>query len=232
MTNLLTSIRRPLLALALCVAASAPAIAGTLKLHTTPYSVSPGGAFAISNSGLDTSHYDSSALYNGGFLTFCLEYNEYVNSGQTYNFNDDLQYYAHNGGVGGQTEPGRDYISMATAWLYSEFALGNLGSLDKSAFGLLQKAFWILENEVTAVANDYVTLAKNAIGANWDTAANGAFGVSVLNLTQKENKNWVHKQSQLYFSGLPQQVPDAGSTALLLALGVGALAASRRKRTA
>lgn len=230
MTSLLNSLRRPILALALCVAASAPAVAGTLVLKTTPHSVSPGGAFSISNSGLDTSHYAASAMHNGGFLTFCLEYNEYVNSGQTYHYNDDLQYFAHQGGVGGQTEPNRDYISMSTAWLYSEFALGNLGLVN---FGALQKAFWMLENEITSASNTYVTLAKNAIGADWNVAANGAYGVSVLNLKQKDNSGkWVHKQSQLYFGGLPQQVPDAGSTALLLALGVGALAVSRRKRAA
>jgi hypothetical protein len=226
----LPSFRRLLLALGLGAATASAAMAGTLVLKTTPYSVNPGGAFSASNSGLDTSHYAASALHNGGFLTFCLEYNEYINSGQTYHYNDDLQYYAHKGGVGGQTEPDRDYLSLGTAWLYSEFARGNLGAVN---FGALQKAFWMLENEITFATNAYVTLVQNQFGQGWNTTAGGAYGVSVLNLQQKDNQGrWVHKQSQLYFGGLPKQVPDAGSTALLLVLGVGAMAALRRKRAA
>ena len=230
MISLLHALRRPLLALAFGAAAASVASAGTLVLKTTPYSVNPGGAFSASNSGLDTSHYAASALHNGGFLTFCLEYNEYITSGQTYHYNDDLQYYAHKGGVGGQTETDKDYLSMGTAWLYAEFARGNLGTVN---FGALQKAFWMLENEITFATNSYVSLVQNQFGQTWNTAANGAYGVSVLNLKQKDNQGrWVHKQSQLYFGGLPKQVPDAGATAVLLAVGVGMLAAFRRKRTA
>jgi hypothetical protein len=54
-------------------------------------------------------------------------------------------------------------------------------------------------------------------------AADGLFGVQVLNLTQ----NGTRKQSQLYY----HQAPEAGATAAMVGLGFVALIGLRRKFT-
>lgn len=220
----------------------APVFGGTLQLNKTSHS-DVGGVFAVTQAvGLDVSHYDSAALYTAttgnkqsGFGTFCLEYSEPFNPGDVFNYS--IAPYANAGGVAGHSAPGQDMISVGTAWVYSLFAMGTLD--DHSLFSYtstanlrsLQKAFWFLEDEGQGNLNNvYVQLAVSQFGslAAAKTHSNGAYGVSVLNLT----KNGQLKQSQLYFGGLPQQVPDEATTAGMLLGAFVALAALRRGRRA
>lgn len=236
MTSPTWTLRRFILAGLLAVCSASAASAATLKLNTTNYS-HVGGVFAVTNSDLDTSSYSSLAMFasvsgnNGlGFGTFCLEYSEPFNPGQTFTYS--IAAYANAGGVGGQTSPGQDPISRGTAWLYSQFATGSLadylyaGSVaqQKASALSLQNAFWFLEDEGQgSLANVYVTRAIEEFGSLADakSAANGLFGVQVLNLTQGSTR----KQSQLYY----HQAPEAGATAVMLVLGCVALAGLRRK---
>lgn len=220
----------------LLAAGSSFAGASTLKLNTTSFS-QVGGVFAVTNSDLDISSYSNLAMFqsvsgnNGlGFGTFCLEYSEPFNPGQTFDYT--IASYANAGGVGGQTSPGQDPISKGTAWLYSQFATGTLAdylyagtTAQRKASALeLQNAFWFLEDEGQgSESNTYVALAIDHFSSlsSAKAASDGLFGVQVLNLTQ----NGVRKQSQLYY----HQAPEAGATAAMIGLGFVALIGLRRK---
>ncbi len=211
------------------LALASGAFADTLKLSqdTTNYSVGNGGAFIASDftGSISTASYSSLALGDGGFLTYCIEYNEHFVPGGTYNY--ELSFGAKNGGVSGQAA-GTNYdgISNATAWLYSEFAKGSLSS-DVALFtyshanlGDLQQAIWFLEGE--GGTNNYLAAAAMIHeGANWNADNNGAYGVQALNLTYLNGGN---AQDQLYYS-----VPDSSATIALLGLSLVGLASFRRK---
>jgi hypothetical protein len=239
----MNSIRVPFIAsivIALSAVTQAASYEGTMKLSqdTANYSVGSGGAFVASDftGPLSLDSYSSLAQNLGGtgFLTFCLEKNEYFHPsnwntpGKTiYNYN--LSYGAMNGGVGGQTSANFDPLSNATAWLYSQFAMGNLADLTAAftysltGFGNLQQAIWKLENEISSTSGDVstlVNLAKAATGAGWNSASNGTYGVKVINLFYQDG---TRAQDQIYF------VPDEASTAALLGLGLLGLAAFRRR---
>jgi hypothetical protein len=116
-----------------------------------------------------------------------------------------------------------DNLSRGTAYLYAQFVQGTLAGYlanhDVNA-GLLQKAFWMLEDELTYDnSNPYIALVEGVFGASVKNDYNGA-SVKVMNIW---NANRVDKQSQLIM------VPDSGMTALLLGLGLLSLAAFRRK---
>jgi hypothetical protein len=132
------------------------------------------------------------------FQTFCLEHNEYISTNTTYDVT--ISNSAKNGGVSGAVS-GADPISVGTAWLYSNFATGNLaaygydytnpgrsntsGGLSASA-GKLQDAIWMLEGEIGLASNSFISAMLTA--NNWiysyaaSTDADGAYGVAVLNL--------------------------------------------------
>ena len=84
------------------------------------------------------------------FKTFCIEYNEYISLGGTYeaSINAGAIQGGLSGGVGGI-----DYISNATKWFYSAYrnnTLGITGFLydNNAAADALQLIFWRLEGEV------------------------------------------------------------------------------------
>lgn len=207
-----------------------------------------GGSYTASGSGLDTSAYAPQSLVGGAgtFETFCLEYTEYFTSGSTYNYT--ISNAAMNGGYSGGVGNSGDPISMATAWLYSQFASGTLAGFDygagrKASNNALQLAFWFFEGETAGISsipgfvgspstygvgnNAFIDAAVTHFNNSLAAAkadANGAFGVQVLNLTDNAGNN---KQSQLYIAPT-KNVPDAASTLGLLALGLGGLAAARR----
>jgi hypothetical protein len=168
-----------------------------------------------------------------GFQTFCLEYNEYISLGGTYDA--EIGTAAIRGGVGigsGPTSPRSDPISVGTAYLYRLFATGLLDSYYEYQNGAqrakdaesLQKAFWYLEDERTWAeiggSNVYVDLALNKFGGEAGARADyTGSNVAVLNLRSSAG----YHQSQLI------SVPDGGVTAILLGLALSGLAALRRK---
>lgn len=244
-----TSLRRvQALALAILIGASSAAGgAATLTISATPYSNGNGlggGEFSVVSSTLSNAGY--SALVTTGFApgalqTFCLEYGEPFSSGSSYS------YVAGNAATlgGGGAVAGSDPISSGTAWLYAQFATGQLGGYSYALGGgrtasnnLLQVAFWYLEDETASISgygaydpntNPFLvaTIGQfGSIGAAKADATN-SYGTAVLNLTSGQ----VHKQSQLYFVLPPGAlgVPDAGATAGLFGLALLAMAGARRR---
>jgi hypothetical protein len=191
-----------------------------------------GGEFTAFGTGIEAG-YDSEATYTRasgavGFQTFCLERNE----SQT-QFPDSytIDNFAINGGVGG---PQPDPISIGTAWLYDQFLRGVLAGYDydplatrSTSAGLLQEAFWWIEQELDydASLNTFVVQAAGTLGMsaadlqNPVNNANGAYGVAVINWT----RTGIKKQSMLV------RTPDGGVTMALLGLSIASLAVIRRR---
>ena len=160
---------------------------------------------------------------------------EFYNGG-TYNYTLSLA------SIGAGTDaPGTGYaplgspdsysLAEGTAWLYANFATGQLPGYDfsnalgqrQTDAGELQTAIWALQGDQSiagypsgTVGNPYYNDATNALGANIDTAATAFtdFGTEIMNLTL-DGGNY---QNQLIYTGPPPSppVPDGGLTAALL----------------
>lgn len=179
-------------------------------------------------------------LSNGRtFYTFCIEAGISVSLGTTYNYTIDSSAYSgggdiHSPGVG-------DPISKGTAWLYEKFYFGTLidtdgvgtyfdagihsglAARDYNA-GVLQKAFWDLEDEGADVGNYYVNLAvTHFAGLGQDAYSDVGPGSKVAAMNLWTLTTGADVQSQLIY------VPDSGMTVALLGLGLLSLAAFRRK---
>jgi hypothetical protein len=190
-----------------------------------------GGAFSLYNlNGIDNSSYASVAQYNNGsktgFLTFCLEVSEFAASPSYFTVNSA----ALNGGVGGGTSG--DPLSVGTAWLYSQFASGQLAGIagfsytGATNYGLLQEAIWLLEQEVASsvIAGGnalYNYVIANVANATSDAAV-GQFGVYVLN-NYSNAAQTTRAQDFLYYN-----VPDGGTTLMLMGLSLGGVVLFRR----
>jgi len=185
-----------------------------------------GGEFNASspNFAPGTMGYKAATTYNGnGFETFCLETNEYFNPGSTYYYG--ISQGAINGGVGGGNP---DRISRGTAFLYLNFAKGTLfgydysiGAAGDASAAALQSTIWWLEGEGGTPNNAFLSLVTSNV-TNYMADNNGFYGVGVLNLWGDSNHAQV-AQDQLILTA-----PDAGSTAMLLGVALGALGMARR----
>lgn len=162
------------------------------------------------------------------FGTFCIEKNEYFSNGGTYDV--ALSNKAIGGGVSSPTA-GYDAISQGTAFLYTQFATGMLsasyyGSATNAAN--LQDLIWWLEGEQNSYgAGTYNSLLLAQFGANWMVDAKADYtgtSVKVMNLTSNQGRTL--NQDQLVYVG----VPDGGSTAVLLGLGLLGLTFLNRKK--
>ncbi len=215
-----------LLASLAVMATSATADSLKLSQDLANFSNGNGGAFIASDftGPISMSGYSSLAKGDGGFLTFCIEYNEEFVPGWTYNY--ALSFGAKNGGLSGQGSTNYDGVSNATAYLYSTFAQGNLAgvggfSYTKTSLGDLQQAIWFLEGE-GGTNNLIAQAAETHEGATWNSDNNGAYGVQAINLYYQNGGN---SQDQLYY----HSVPDQGTTLALLGLAFLGLAGVRRK---
>ncbi len=168
---------------------------------------------------------------NRSFLSFCLENGTPIAEGVKYTYTIELA---------AKRPAAADVLSVGSAWLYESFFKGNLASADGSGnyydaaerdfnAGQLQKAFWMLEDEIALnLSNFYVNLAvmhfgNSVVSAKSDINENSK--VKVLNIwtAPSETNRYGDIQSQLIY------VPDSGMTALLLGLGFLSLAAFRRQ---
>jgi hypothetical protein len=183
-----------------------------------------GGEFNASSPNFvpGTMGYKAATTFNGGIETFCLETNEFFNPGSTYYYG--ISQGAINGGASGGNP---DRISRGTAFLYLKFAKGTLlgydysiGAAGDASAGALQATIWWLEGEGANPNNAFSTLVAGV--PNYMADNNGFYGVGVLNLWGDSNHTQV-AQDQLTLT-----VPDAGSTAMLLGVALGALGMARR----
>lgn len=170
--------------------------------------------------GLDGGEFKVVSADFADFYTFCLERRVGIDLPGTYNYTIENAALTQN-----------DTLSVGSAWLYAQFFQGTLSGpapasnyLDDRSVnaGLLQQAFWYLENEDEGVNNYYVAQAVAQFGslANAQADIAGYTPVRVLNLWGPQGED---KQSMLVF------VPDTGMTIALLSLGFLSLAAFRRK---
>ena len=227
-------------ALAATMAGSASAIVTVTVNRTADYydTTYGGGEFTLKGSPwANPAHYSPKTLVGGGFQTFCLEVNEGI-SGQP--FAAELNLAAVNGGLGGGSP---DPLSIGTAWLYKQFAQGNLagyvytpGPGREASARALQETLWWLEHEQAdpGAGNPFrnLVLAKYgtvaAARANYDPATAG-FNVRVINLYGIDKKithqpdYTAKKQDMLVY------LPDGGVTLVLMGGGLLGLAMLRRR---
>jgi hypothetical protein len=176
---------------------------------------------------------------NGTFYTFCLEREVPLGFTETYTYDISDRAMGANAdkhdplGAGAAGDP----LSQGTAYLYEQFSKGLLGDSDGAGSywdrhdlnaGLLQRAFWTLEDERDFGANPYVSLVKTLFGAEGAYATYTGSSVRVMNLWGRNGRDI---QSQLIY--VPEDelvyVPDHGATWLFLATGLGFMAATRAR---
>lgn len=143
------------------------------------------------------------------FLTFCLEVNEYFTPGENLKV-ASITDSAMAGGVGGGTN-GADQISGTTAYMYTQFRIGDA---EFSSGKLLQEAIWYMENEITSASQAALDLIKLAQGEmlaiNWGSSYLG--GVQVMNLYRGPDYS-IRAQDMLTWNGT-RTVPEPGTLAL------------------
>jgi hypothetical protein len=216
----------------------------TLSDDTANYSYNNGGEFqAVGNQALNSavnwSAYSTSTAVKGtSFQTFCTEELEEFYPGTQYQVTSIGNAALYNGGT--QPVP----ITLGVAYLYSQFAAGTLAGYDytygsgrANSAGNLQQAIWYLLGEygdsaqVTGVALadlDAVTGHGKlfASSADWTVAANGAFGVADMVLSQPGQA-----QDQLVMA-VPEPTTMIAGLVLLLPFGASTLRILRKNRVA
>jgi hypothetical protein len=175
-----------------------------------------------------------------GFDTFCLQENV--------SFNTNTQYYYS---LSNSLPPA---LTVGAAWLYYEFATGNLSSFAYTGGSAaadaaeLQNAIWYLQSETpynqyfgngTITTDPYLILAETEFGNSLTKAEAadtlGGYGVEVMNLNTQSNGQGTAVQDQLILTGTPagntggKSVPDGGATLCFLGSAFAGLAFLRRK---
>ncbi|MEM9158829.1 MAG: hypothetical protein AAGB46_07235 [Verrucomicrobiota bacterium] len=189
---------------------------------------------------------------NSDLLTFCLEVDEFLSFGKTYNY--DIDVAARLGGnnfnsddPGSSASPTYDTLSKGTDFLYDLFyrglsdatiwsseLLGYGGSDRKADATALQFAIWVLEDE-------------KKLGSSKKTST-GVGGNKYLNLVEsefgtigeaKENYDWttsnvrvmnIWKGNKLKQSQVTYVTPESGLVLLITSGAIGIMGFLRRRR--
>lgn len=177
----------------------------------------PGGSFLITD-------YDSTGtVVKGSFLSFCVEYNEYMSFGPFYKIGG-ISTAAMNGGVaGGNPDP----LDVKTAWLYTNFietpsalnAVAGWSAASAEDQGTaMQSAIWFIENEITTVSGLASALVAAAGSSGWTDTGR----VKILNVTTMDGGR---AQDQLYITPVPE--PEIYA---MMAAGLGLMGFVARRR--
>jgi hypothetical protein len=224
--------------------------ADTVTLYQGAYSYDVGGEFTVGDSAngpfSDASLLSDGYIQNvtegtvgnevGGFQTFCVETGVEFSPGTAYTYTLGSSTAADGGLAGSGLN-----LSVGTAYLYYEFATGNLagynyanGSSGLSRIqdaGLLQAAIWALQGGQTYSGYAVPTVSNNAFYA----AALAATGGTVADATAANNGTYDVEIMQMYGGDTPAQaqlvlgspaptpVPDGGTTVCLLGMGLAGM---------
>jgi hypothetical protein len=215
-------------------------MAGTIELGLNNYSYSANGEaageFTASDTGLNPSAlgYSPNTSTSTTFETFCVQNSVYVSTGTPYSYTEAQ---VTGGPTGGPTEGGIA-LSEGVAYLYYEFATGNLSGYNygntatrNQDAGELQAAIWYFMGEPalsgwpSTSGNQFITLAEDNVGNAFATNGTGGqtdYGVAILQLTSGS----VVEQNQLILT-----VPDGGMTLAMLGMGLAGLFYVNFRRT-
>jgi hypothetical protein len=192
-----------------------------VDLYYGPYAYSVGGEFtAVTSPNVFNVNYSPLALVNvtddnnqtqTGFETFCVQTEVDFTP---YNWGNPTPYH-YSTSLSSVGTPDNFALSEGTAWLYWQFATGQLAGYDYTDAstritdaGILQAAIWDLQGGQSyggfpngGAGNPYYNDALTALGATaLDEAATSSdnFGVDVLNMTDSGDGN---AQNQLVYVG-------------------------------
>jgi hypothetical protein len=227
------------------VAAMADTVSISLNSYSYSASGEAAGEFAATDSAGVPAGYASTTSTTSTFETFCVQNLVFINTGTPYSSSEAQT-------TGSSTVQGGLALSEGVAYLYYQFATGNLSGDDYANnqnnntritdAGELQTAIWYFMGESSGIpsgwpsisGDPFITLAENILGGGNATLgatdaflANGSGGtdynVSILQLSGSGGE----VQNQLILtgngSGNNQSVPDGGVTLVMLGMGLAGL---------
>ena len=161
---------------------------GEFRLEPFANPADPSG-FTLSNSAYAESTKDQGS--SGSFQSFCLEVTEYISNNSHVkvserNVGENIVSYAYEGGAGTDGSGFGDPLDSRTAWLYTQFATGQLTNyaytdppvgLNRSqTAGALQRLIWSLEGEGGGSIWD---VAQTGSGVGWNNDGDKYYGVKI-----------------------------------------------------